>query len=388
MVRWAGLTLSLSLIALAAFFFLIPDLVGRGMNAVHKPPPYEADETALTLHNSVFTADLHADTLLWNRDPQRRGSYGHVDLPRLLEVGMGLQVFGAVTKTPRGLNFEHNDGNSDNVTLLAIAQRWPRRTWGNLTERALYQAERLHSLSEGSGGRFVVLRDRVDLQRYLDQRRAGITLTAGLLAIEGLHALEGELANLDRLDRAGFRMMGLTHFFDNAVGGSVHGVDKGGLTEFGRKVVREMERRGIIVDLAHASPQLTTDVLALATRPVVVSHTGVKGTCDRTRNLSDEQLRALAGNGALIGIAFFPEAVCGRNVESIVAAIRYTVALIGVEHVALGSDFDGAVATPFDVTGLPELTAGLMRGGASPTEVEAIMGGNVLDFLARSLPAE
>lgn len=386
--HWLGATLGLIAIALTAFFFLVPDLVGRHMNAVHNPPPYLADDAALALHRDLVTADLHADTLLWNRDPLRRGSYGHIDLPRLLEAGTGLQVFSAVTKTPRGLNFERNDATSDNITLLVIAQRWPVRTWGSLTERALYQAARLHRLAARSAGRFVVVKNRGDLTRYLEQRRAGATLSAGLLAIEGLHALEGEMANLHRLHQAGFRMMGLTHFFDNAIGGSVHGVDKGGLTEFGRDVLKEMERLGIIVDLAHASPQLITDVLALSSRPVVVSHTGVKGTCDRTRNLSDGQLRSIAANGGLVGIAFFEEAVCGADVASIAASIGYAVRVIGVEHVALGSDFDGAVTTPFDVTGLAALTAALMRAGSSRSEIEAVMGGNVIKLLARALPGE
>lgn len=386
--RWITATAGLVVIALAGFFFVVPDLVGRHMNAVHNPPPYHIDDTALALHRRIIVADLHADTLLWNRDLLQRGAYGHIDLPRMLEAHMGLQVFSAVTKTPRGLNFEHNDANSDNITALVIAQRWPLRTWDSRAERALHQAARLHRLASRSRGQFTVITNRQDLERYLERRRAGATVTAGLLAIEGLHALDGTMVNLRRLHQAGFRIMGLTHFFDNAVGGSAHGVAKGGLTEFGRTVLVEMERLRIIVDLAHASPQLIVEVLALASRPVVVSHTGVKGTCDRTRNLSDAQLHAIADNGGLIGIAFFEEAVCGRGVAAIAAAIAYTAGLIGVEHVALGSDFDGAVTVPFDITGLPQLTSALSGAGFSPAEVTAIMGGNILDLLAQGLPTE
>jgi membrane dipeptidase len=149
-----------------------------------------------------------------------------------------------------------------------------------------------------------------------------------------------------------------------------------------------MERLGIVVDLAHASEQLITDVLAVATRAVVASHTGVKGTCDRTRNLSDEQVRSIASNGGLIGIAFFDEAVCGTEVDSIVIALRYTVNLVGVAHVALGSDFDGAVTTPFDVTGLPHLTVALLKSGSSRQEVEAITGKNIVRLLRQALPKQ
>jgi hypothetical protein len=99
---------------------------------------------------------------------------------------------------------------------------------------------------------------------------------AALLATEGLHAIEGDLRNVDTLHAAGFRMLGLTHFFDNEVAGSAHGVAKGGLTPLGRAVVRRMEALGILVDVAHASPRAVDDVLAMATRPVLVSHGGVQ----------------------------------------------------------------------------------------------------------------
>ena len=358
------------------------------MNRVHDSSSDHVGQVPQKLYEQLLVADLHADTLLWNRDPLQRGRYGHVDLPRLLEARIGVQVFSAVTKTPRGLNFEHNDGRTDNITPLVIAQRWPPRTWTSLAERALYQATRLQQLADRSDGRFVVLYDKSDLSHYLEQRQNGVTLTAGVLAIEGMHALEGDPDNLNRLHAAGFRMMGLTHFFDNAIGGSAHGVSKGGLTDFGATMLEQMEHLGIIVDLAHASPELIVDVLKVAKRPVVVSHTGVKGTCSRTRNLSDTQLRSIAKNGGLVGIAYFPEAICGADVASITRAIQYTARLIGIEHVALGSDFDGAVTTPFDVTGLPALVASLIDAGFSAAEIKAIMGGNLIDLLTQALPTE
>ena len=370
------------------FFFILPDLIGRTMNRVSAAESATVDAATQNFHDQLFTADLHADSLLWNRNLHQRGSYGHIDLPRMLDVRHGLQVFSTVTKTPRFLNFKRNDASSDNITLLAIAQRWPINTWTSLTQRALHQASRLHRLSARSNGHFVIVQSRQDLTDYLASRKADVAITAGLLAIEGLHALEADGDNLRRLYNAGYRMMGLTHFFDNAIGGSAHGIDKGGLTEFGYQTIASMERLGIVVDLAHASEQLITDVLAVATRAVVVSHTGVKGTCDRTRNLSDEQVRSIASNGGLIGIAFFDEAVCGTEVDSIVIALRYTVNLVGVAHVALGSDFDGAVTTPFDVTGLPHLTVALLKSGFSRQEVEAIMGKNIVRLLRQALPKQ
>jgi len=207
-----------------------------------------------------------------------------------------------------------------------------------------------------------------------------------LLSIEGAHALDGKLENLDVLYRAGYRMMSPSHFFDNDIGGSAAGVQKIGLTEKGREWVRQMETRHMIVDLAHASPRTIADVLAIATRPVVVSHTGVKGTCDNNRNLSDDQMRAVAGKGGLIGIGYWQTATCGTDATAIVKAIRYVSDRVGAEHVALGSDFDGAVTEPFDTTGLVEITDAMLEAGYSEQEIRMIMGENVMRFLEANLP--
>src|SRR6185503_8353863 len=117
---------------------------------------------ALALHRRLVIADMHADSLLWGRDLLRRASHGHVDLPRLAEGNVAVQGVSVVTKTPRNLNLQRNDDRTDDVTLLALIQRWPRRTWGSLKERALYQAERLRTMAEGSDGRLALLRTRAD----------------------------------------------------------------------------------------------------------------------------------------------------------------------------------------------------------------------------------
>jgi microsomal dipeptidase-like Zn-dependent dipeptidase len=181
-------------------------------------------------------------------------------------------------------------------------------------------------------------------------------------------------------------MMAPTHFSDNDIGGSAHGVVKGGLTEMGREMIQRMEEKRMIVDLAHASSQTFDDVLAIASRPVIVSHTGVKATCDNTRNLSDEQIKALARNGGLIGIGFWDTAVCGQDGQAIARAIKHVANLVGVGHVALGSDFDGAIPAPFDATGVAQITDALLAEGFSESDIEMIMGGNVLRFLKENLP--
>jgi microsomal dipeptidase-like Zn-dependent dipeptidase len=206
------------------------------------------------------------------------------------------------------------------------------------------------------------------------------------LALEGLGALEGDPANLDRLFRAGFRMAAPSHFVDTDIGGSAAGAEKHGLTEKGRRVVSDMERLGMVIDLAHASEATIEDVLRVATRPVVVSHTGVRGTCDNPRNLSDAELRAIAARGGVVGIGFFATAVCDESPRAIARAIHHAVSVAGARHVALGSDWDGAVATPFDAAGLPELTAALREEGIDDEAIAAIMGGNALGLLAELLP--
>jgi membrane dipeptidase len=370
----------------AACFSTIPRLVDESENKLIKRPPYDASERAVSFHKQLNVADLHADSLLWGRDLLEHGSDGHVDIPRLSDGHVALQVFSLPTKSPRGLNIENNDDQTDNIFWLAIAQRWPPRTWNSLTERALYEARRLHQFARGSQGGFVVVQSSADLFNYLERRGRNSRLTAGLLAIEGAHALDGKLENLDVLYRAGYRMMSPSHFFDNDIGGSAAGVHKTGLTEKGREWVQQMESRRMIIDLAHASPKTFAEVLAIASRPVVVSHTGVKGTCNNNRNLSDDQIQAVAANGGLIGIGYWETATCGTDAQAIVKAMRYVSDRIGVEHVALGSDFDGAVTEPFDTTGLVEITDALLGAGYSDQEIRLIMGENVLKFLAANLP--
>jgi len=374
------------LVALGLFFFVAPGFVGRLMNPTLYPPPYAASERANALHNTLLVADLHADSLMWGRDLLKKGSWGHVDLPRLIEGNVAVQAFTVFTKSPYGLNIESNSGDTDEITLLALAQRWPVSSWTNLTERALYQARRLRDASAESNGKLVILRTRQDLADFLERRKKERGIVGGFLGIEGAHALSGEVGNLDRLYDAGFRMIGMAHFFDNEMAGSAHGVEKYGLTDKGRELVRRMEEKRMLVDLAHASPKTIDDVLKMATRPVIVSHTGVKGTCDNTRNLSDDQLRAIARNGGIVGVGFWDTAVCGRDASAIAKAIRHAVGVMGVDHVALGSDYDGAVDEPFDATGIVQITDALLKEGFKEGEIRKVMGENVIRALPSYLP--
>lgn len=378
--------LILAFAALGVFFFALPAIVDGYINGVAHTPPYQASPEATALHRELLVADMHADSLLWGRNLTQRWSRGQVDLPRLADGNVALQVFSVVTKSPHGLNIERNDDHTDDVSLLAIAQRWPLSTWFSLKQRALYQAGRLHAMASEAEGKFVIIRSRRDLEILIERRALETGLVGGLLPIEGAHVLEGELGNVDAMFDAGYRMMSLAHFFDSEAAGSAHGIEKGGLTELGRAVVERMEEKRMIVDLAHASDRQIDDVLETATRPVVVSHTGARGTCDNKRNLTDEQLKGIAATGGLIGIGFWRTATCGSDAAAAARAIRYTADLVGIDHVALGSDFDGAVPVPFDASGMVLLTKALLEAGFSRAEIGKVMGGNEIRFFLEYLP--
>jgi membrane dipeptidase len=310
-----------------------------------------------------------------------------VDVPRMTDGNVALQVFSVVTKTPKNMNYDNNTGETDNITLLAAVQRWPIAALTSLRARAVHQASRLQDAVARSDGKLVLVTTAASLDAFLQRRASDPSLHAGLLAIEGLHALDGRLESVDTLYAHGFRMMGLTHFFDNEVAASAHGVTHGGLTPLGRQVIQRMEALGIVLDLAHASPQTTTEALAMATRPVVVSHTGVAATCPGPRNLTDPQLQAIAANGGVVGIGYWDAAVCSPSAASIARAIRHAVNVAGIDHVGLGSDFDGATGTPFATDGLAEITQALLDQQFTPEEVGKIMGGNVLRLLKAGLPS-
>ena len=339
------------------------------------PGPYRTSDEIQAFHKSAFVVDLHADALLWCRDLGERHSRGHVDIPRLQDGGVDLQVFGVVTRVPRHRNYDVTHGNTDSLPLLFIACWRPVATWFDPKERALVQAREMRRLASESPMSLVLRRS--------DMSRDGLK---GILALEGMHALGGREEALLELYSAGFRMMGLVHHFDNEVAGSAHGEDKYGLTEFGRSLVPQMESLGITIDLAHASPAAIEDTLDIATRPVVVSHGGVQGTCPGQRNLPDDLLRRIAENGGVVGIGYWKSAVCDASVKGIVAAILHTIDVAGVDHVGLGSDFDGNVTAPFDTTALPLLTGSLLAAGLSDEDVRKILGDNARRVLENNLP--
>ncbi|HJV19711.1 MAG TPA: dipeptidase [Sediminibacterium sp.] len=373
-------------VALIAFFAFAPQFIDKSNNKVTLKVAHP--EKPVWYDSIPFIADLHCDALLWDRDNLKKHPYGHVDIPRMQEANMAFQAFTIVSKTPRGINIEQNSDETDQIALLSFAQLRSPEDWFSVKKRALHQTKALYKTAEQSKGGFRVITSQESLQQYIKDRAGNRLLTAGMLGIEGAHCLNNELSNLKEFYDAGVRYIGLAHFFDNAWAGSAHGMVKGGLTEKGKQLVRAMDSMHVIIDIAHSSAQTIDDVFALSNSPVIISHTGIKGVCDNNRNLSDKHLLEMGRRNGLVGIGLWETAVCGTDAAATAKSIRYVADKIGVDKVALGSDFDGAIGTHFDVTGLPLIVNALLKEGFSKEDIYRIMGGNVRDFLLRNLPSK
>jgi microsomal dipeptidase-like Zn-dependent dipeptidase len=374
-------------IGLVLFFIFAPGIVDNGSNkvvALNLP----VSARAQALHKTLFVADLHSDTLMWRRNLLKRSTRGHVDLPRLQAGHVGLQIFSSVTKSPKGQNYDGNAGDTDNITLLTVAQLQPPVTWTSLLQRSLWHAEKLRKAEGESRNQLKIIRTRADLESVAGRRKVQDFYTGALLSIEGLQDLEGKRENLDVLFNAGFRMAGFAHFFDNDVAGSMHGLKKGGLTPLGKQILRDMEAKGMIVDIAHSSHATVAEILAMAKRPVVSSHGGVQAVCKVNRNLTDDEIKGVARTGGVVGIGYWDGALCSTNPRDFARSVAHVRDLVGIDYVGLGSDFDGATTTGFDTAGLAVITQSLIDAGFSDADIAKVMGGNVYRVLAQGLPAK
>jgi microsomal dipeptidase-like Zn-dependent dipeptidase len=369
-----------------ALFFWFGANLERFVNRVDAFVLPGVSDEARAIHDDALVVDLHADSLLFERDLATKSDVGHVDLPRLREGGVALQMFTAATRAPFAFDIHETDASSfDILTLGFYAQRAPMAGLGP-RGRALHQARRLQELIDTSEGRLLPVRTRAELDAAIAAHREDDEVVGAIFGLEGAHALEGEIENLQVLFDAGVRMIGLTHFFDNELAGSAHGIQKGGLTNLGQELVTRMEAMGVAVDLAHLSPAAIDDVLAIAKKPPLVSHTGVRATCDSPRNLSDEHIRAIADAGGVIGIGYFELAICDIDPAAVVAAMKHVIDLVGDEHVALGSDYDGGTEVAFDTSQLRALTQQMLDDGLPEASIRKILGENAIRVLRRTLP--
>ncbi len=403
----------------------------------------QTDVRDLAFHSAaegLFMADLHCDTLLWGVDPLASRNGGHVDGPRLAASGMGLQVFAAPTWTPlpfrndedrlvvSARRFDQSHGLFPTELLTPARERNRKRR-----SRALAIARRFNKMVRDShkatapfnAAPIMTAADLATPSRGEDRPKIGV-----MLALEGLHWLAEDdpvyriKAAVDELFEAGYRMMAPTHrFLDGRGGASENSAGRGGLTPAGRRWISHCFDRRIVIDLAHAAPALIREACGMALtqddgpRPVIVSHAGIRALNPRSRNLSDGDIRAIASTGGLIGVGFWRSAMgwtddepyaskMGRIVESFITALailsdpEFVEEMEGrfgrydpYEHLAFGSDFDGATTTAFDVTGVSHVIAALANarnGQMAPIfprdKLAMIAGENARRVLMAAMP--
>jgi membrane dipeptidase len=247
------------------------------------------------------------------------------------------------------------------------------------TQASLHQVAAFYRMLDLCAERFALATRAADIE----SAKAGERVV-GILSLEGSEPLAGDVGLLSVFYRLGVRNLGLTWDYRNLAGDGVGVANPGGLTDFGRGVVREANRLGIIVDIAHLPPQGVDDVLQIAQAPVIDSHANAYRLCSHRRNLTDPQLDAVAANGGVVCVTFVPKFITqggsGSNLQGVLNHIDHIVRRIGVDHVGLGSDFDGYEGVTQgleDVSHLPALTAGLMARGYDETSVRKILGLNL-----------
>lgn len=359
---------------------------------------------ALAVHQRAFVFDAHCDTAMRVLDSGvdlgLRGAEGHLDIPRLREGGVKAQLF----------------------ALWAPPESWPDKA----AHRVLEMADAMLAQIEQHADQLGLALSMADAERLAAEGKIAV-----FLGIEGGHAIEDSLPVLRSFHRLGVRLMTLTWMNNtNWADGSGDEPAHHGLTDLGREVVREMNRLGMLIDVSHSSQETFRDVLATTSKPVVASHSCARAICDHHRNLGDEQLRALKKNGGVVGINFFtgfldkptidrmekiwdgddpvltelkerykddrsnPEYRQARHaryetlmsdvppvpLDRLVDHIDHVVKIAGVDHVGLGSDFDGVSALPVGLRhsgDLPRITEKLVARGYSDEEIEKILGGNL-----------
>jgi len=326
------------------------------------------DEATLQLHKRATVVDAHIDTLLEIMVPParpiklptprkfgERSSKGHVDLPRLLESGVDLQIFAVYIQ--------------------------PEYKIERALHRALQVFDRFYKELHDHEDKMMLFTKVSDVREAEKQGKI-----AAMLSIEGGEAVEADLGILRMLYRLGLRAMTLTWNERNQIAdGAGEGRTKGGLTNFGVELVKEMNNLGMVVDVSHLNDAGFFDVIETTTKPIIASHSNCRAVCNHRRNLTDDMIKILADNGGVMGMNFAPSFVDenkeNATLERVLDHVDHIVKVASVDNVGLGSDFDGIETTPKgleDVTRMPYLTEGLLKRGYKEDDIRKVLGENFL----------
>lgn len=369
-----------------------------------------ADQSARDFHFASIVVDGHSDTTPRFQDPswsfgeRHDASDGDMDLPRIREGGLDVQFW----------------------SIYMGKREEP----GSALREALERIDAVHEMAARHPDDVVVAGSVREIREAVAQGKL-----VSLMGIEGGHIIERSLPALRDFYRLGVRYMTLTHSFntswaDSSGTGEPLAPLHGGLTDFGREVVREMNRIGMLVDVSHVSDQTFFDALEVSRAPVIASHSSTRAIADHPRNMTDEMLRALARNGGVVMINFYPVYIDedaqaqGRkyfeehgpalaalmeksegdpvrrralmkehfsqypaprcSLDVLLDHFDHAIAVAGPDHVGIGADWDGVPSMPIgmdDVSHLPELTEGLLARGHSRETVRKVLGENLLRVL-------
>lgn len=330
--------------------------------------PIELTQEALSLHHASLLVDGHNDLAYQLRkhgdfslayyDLNKHQSKFHTDIPRLEKGGMGAQLFAAYVSC----------GNENN---------------GIFYKKTLEQIDLIQRMS-GKYAAFQKVLTSEDIRKAREENKIAV-----LISVEGGHSIENSLTKLNTLYKLGARSMTLTHGCTLDWADSATDVEKhGGLTDFGRDVVREMNDLGMVVDISHVSPNTMQDVLEVTTAPVIASHSSAYAVYSHARNVPDDVLTLIAANNGVVMVNFYASylSLFGADVDTLLNHIDHIVNVAGIDHVGLGSDYDGVPKLPKqleDVSTYPYITQGLMNRGYKDEEIKKILGENFMRVFSK-----
>ncbi len=315
----------------------------------------------LTVHHNATLIDLHNDILevMIGEPTYHLGTLHtthHTDIPRLQKGGVDVQFFSVWVSPSQFPDTFYYDQSQVMINLLNSEISLNQNTIG------LARNPQETIVLNNSGK------------------------IAAVIGVEGGHAIENNLDNLVNLYNEGMRYMTIT--WNNSTSWAVSAQDSRsatvGLSDFGRSVIRKMDSLGVIIDISHTGIKTIQDILQITTNPIIATHSGARALRNHYRNLYDSQIIDIANTGGVIGVVFYlPFLTSGNsaNIDSVIKHIDYIKNLVGIDHVAIGSDFDGIEVTPVgleDVSKFPALTLKLLEHGYSQQDVEKILGGNFM----------